>query len=636
MFDLAAERQVDDQALERMGRAILQRGPDETGQLREPGLGLISRRLSIVGLSNGRQPIANEDGTVVVICNGEFFNYPEVRAQLESRGHVFRTQSDSEILVHLWEEHQENFFPYLKGQFSFALLDRKRNQFILARDRLGICPLYYARRDDWLLFGSEIKALLASGFVEPQVDRLALDHVFSFFAMGTRRTMFVGVSSLLPGHYLRVGRGGVEEIQYWDLDFPDQGQELRSPHLAEQFGGLLERAVELRLRADVPVVSYLSGGVDSSIVAALASRQLGRPIPTFTIRIRDPHLDETRRAMLTANMIGSQPHIIECGEEETAATYPDLVLASETPVIDTSSAAIYRLATAVRQAGYKVVLTGEGADEALAGYPWFKVNRLISPADRLGLGGLLRRIFFRLGNLRGLSSQGFLKRYAQMGGFHSTSDLYAICSFSGYRVYSDQQMQAMGDHTACDDLVLNLERMRAWHPLNRSLYLGYKVMLNGLLMTHKGDRPAMANSVESRFPFLDEDLVDFCASICPREKLRSLFRDKHVLRTYAARHLPSAVANRPKHIFRARYSGSFFDPKPAYVEQLLSVESLLRTGYFDPARVHRLALRRRGGHPGLGMHMRDEVALVGVISTQLWHHLFLGGGLCELPTWRPL
>lgn len=265
MFDLAAERQVDDQALERMGRAILQRGPDETGQLLEPGFGLVSRRLSIVGLNNGRQPIANEDGSVVVVCNGEFFNYPEVRAQLEARGHVFRSQSDSEILVHLWEDHQENFFPYLKGQFAFALVDRKRNQMILARDRLGICPLYFARRNDWLLFGSEIKALLASGQVDPQVDRLALDHVFSFFAMATRRTMFLGVSSLLPGHYLRVGRGRVEEIQYWDLDFPDRGQEIRSPHLAQQFGGLLERAVELRLRADVPVVSYLSGGVDSSI-----------------------------------------------------------------------------------------------------------------------------------------------------------------------------------------------------------------------------------------------------------------------------------------------------------------------------------------------------------------------------------
>jgi asparagine synthase (glutamine-hydrolysing) len=630
IVDLAGDRPIDPDMLSRMGLAIVQRGPDETGQLVQSGLGMVSRRLSIVGLQDGRQPIYNEDGSVAVVCNGEFFDYPEVRARLQARGHVFQTGSDSEILVHLWEDHQEDFFSYLKGQFAFALVDRRRQVLIVARDRVGICPCYYSQQGDWLYFGSEIKALLASGQVPARVDRLALDHVFSFFAMSTRRTMFAGVSSLLPGSYLKIRGAHIEEKFYWDLDFPDQGQELRGPDLTSQFGQLLTRAVELRLRADVPVVSYLSGGVDSTTVAALASRQLGRPIPTFTIRIRHPRLDETPRALLAARSIGTTPHIIECGSEEIAASYPDLVTASECPVIDTSSAAIYRLATAVRQAGYKVVLTGEGADEALAGYPWFKVNRILSFFDRLGLGQRLRRRFY-LRAARGRQSwEQYQQRYALMGGFHATSDLYAACSISGYRVYSDEQMAAMGEHTACHDLHLNRSRMRQWHPLNRSLYLGYKIMLAGLLMTHKGDRPAMANSVETRFPFLDEEVLEFCAAVGPEFKLRGLFRDKHLLRCFASGLLPAAIADRPKHIFRARYAGSFLDPAPAYVEQLLSPESLRRTGYFDPLRLQecRQQVSRRGIPD-----MRAEVGLVGAVSTQLWHHLFLGGGLCDLPRW---
>ena len=626
ILDLAGRRPIDPGCLTAMGRAIAHRGPDESGQFLQDGLGLHSQRLSIIGLGNGRQPLYNEDRSLVAICNGEFFNYPEVRARLQARGHIFQTESDCEILVHLWEDHQEQFFEHLQGQFAVALADLKRGRLILARDRVGICPLFYSRQGDWLYFGSEIKALLASAQVPARADRLGLDHVFTFFAMGTRRTMFEGVSAVLPGTYLRIQAGQLQERRYWDLDFPDRGQEVRSPHLVDDFGQALTRAVELRLRADVPVVSYLSGGVDSTTVAALASRQLGRPIPTFTIRILDRRLDETPRALLAARSIGSQPTIVDCGEAEIAASYPDLVRASECPVIDTSSAAIYRLAAAVRQAGYKVALSGEGADEALAGYPWFKLHRLFSWLDRVGLGTWLRRRFFDWASAGALPWATFEQRYQLMGGVHATSGMYAVTSLSGYSVYSRAQREAMGGRTACHDLDLNLTRMAAWHPLNRALYLGYKVMLSGLLMTHKGDRPAMANSVEARFPFLDEEVIRLCASVDPESKLRGFFRDKELLRRFAADLLPATIANRPKHIFQARYSGSFLDPTPAWVEQLLSPESLARTDYFDPLRVGRIQARARKRPTRI-----HEMALVGVISTQLWHHLFLGGGLCELP-----
>ena len=641
IVDLEAERAIDPEQLARMALTLWHRGPDEGGELIQPGLGLASRRLSIVGLADGQQPIFNEDRSVAVVYNGELFDYVEQRELLQARGHKFRTHADTEILVHLWEDHGLDFFQHLRGQFAFALADFKQNLLLLARDRTGICPLYWTRQNGRLLFASEIKGLLASGEVQPALDPPALDHVFSFFAMGTRRTMFKGVSSLLPGHFLKIelprqGKDAqIDEREYWRFSFPDQGQERGGPAepLVEEFGEVLEEAVRLRLRADVPVVSYLSGGVDSTTVAALASRQLQRPIPTFTIRIRHPKLDETDRAFLAARTIGTQPHEIVCGEVEIANGYRDLVLASECPVIDTSSAAIYQLATAVRDAGYKVALTGEGADEALAGYPWFKVRRFTRWLDRIGLADRWRRrIFKRFGRH---SWQRYQRRYEAMGGYHATADLYAFCSLAGDLLYTPEFEESMGGRLATDDLVLDHDGMTRWHPLNRSLYLGYKVMLSGLLMTHKGDRPAMANSVETRFPFLDDRFVEFCAQLAPEYKLRGVRRDKDLLRRYASRLLPPEIAARPKNIFRARYSGSFLEPEPNFVKQLLSPEALKKTGYFDPERVAYVRRFLQNYPKRLPPHMGREVGFVGVVATQLWHHLFLGGGLCELEPWQP-
>jgi len=631
--DLAGEREVCPELLARMGAALRHRGPDDAGTLRWPGLGLTARRLSIVGLENGHQPLANEDGTVVAVGNGELFDYPERRRELTARGHRLATDTDLEILVHLWEELGPGMLPTLRGQFAFALADRRQRQVLLARDQLGICPLFWTVRDDWLFFASEIKALLATGSFSPELDPRALDHVFTFFAMGTRRTMFRGVEALLPGRRLLIGPGGIQEAVYWELDFPEQGQEVRGAEatLARELEDRLQQAVDLRLRADVPVVTYLSGGLDSTTVAALASRSLGRPLPAFTIRIPHRRLDETDRAHLAARALGCPVETLTCGDADIAAAYRDLVVASECPVIDTSSAALYRLAGLVRERGFKVALTGEGADEALAGYPWFKVGRL---TGALGWPEGWRRRFYQVCS-RGLPWEVFRRRYEQMGGYHATSDLYGVCSLSGYHMLLPGLRETLQGHTAADDLELDTQRMRRWHPLHRSLYLGYKVMLAGLLMTHKGDRPAMANSVETRFPFLDLELVKFCASLAPEYKLRSWRRDKHLLRLVAARCLPPEIAERPKSIFRARYSGSFLDPAPVWVEQLLSPESLARTGLFSPKAVassRTWAARSRSWPRPLMMH---EMGLVGVISTQLWHHLFLGGGLCDLPAWTP-
>src|SRR6478609_3985036 len=278
VIDLNGRREPDRAQVVRMGAALTHRGPDETGTLFAPGIGAIQQRLSIVGLGNGQQPIFNENRTVAVICNGELFDYPERKAELEARGHVF---------------------PRLKGQFAFVLFDFARRIVIMARDRVGICPLHWSRQGDVFYFGSETKALLASGAVPPAVDVQGLDHLFTFYAIGSRRTLFDGVQSILPGHYLRIAfrqdgaAAAVEERRYWDFDFPDWGdeQEAADPTaLIDEFEATFQRAVEIRLRADVPVVGYLSGGVDSAYVLATASKVRGTPIPSFTIKVPDPEL----------------------------------------------------------------------------------------------------------------------------------------------------------------------------------------------------------------------------------------------------------------------------------------------------------------------------------------------------------
>src|ERR1043166_722176 len=378
IIDLSGNRPAPADALRRMADAIVHRGPDEDGYLEAPGLGFASRRLSIVGLFDGKQPIANEDGSVWGVYNGELFDYPQQKAALEAKGHVFRTHCDTELIPHLWEEYGEEMLVRLRGQFAIALWDSRQRTIVLARDRFGICPLYWTRQRDhdgeWLLFGSEIKALLASGMVDARPDPRGIDQVFNFFSVPGPATCFVGVEYLQPGHFIRIPLDQGAEIAprpYWRIDFPDRGHEdydASEAQLIDGFDRVLTSAVDRRLRADVPVVSYLSGGIDSSIVVAMAAKIRGEPIPTFTIQIMAPHLDETSQAAVVSRHIGSTPIVVPVGDEEVLATYPELIRATEAPVVDTSCTALLMLAREVHRHGYKVALTGEGSDEWLAGY----------------------------------------------------------------------------------------------------------------------------------------------------------------------------------------------------------------------------------------------------------------------------
>ena len=641
IIDLCGKREPMRATVKRMTDALVHRGPDADGYLFAPGLGLGHRRLSIVGLADGGQPIYNEDRSVAVMFNGELFDFPEQRAALEAKGHIFKTHADTEIIVHLYEEHGEDVFEHLKGQFALCLVDFTKRTVFLGRDRVGICPLHWSRQGDWLYFGSEVKALLTSGDVAAVCDPRGLDHIFTFFALGTRRTMIEGVQSVLPGHYLKIAfrpdgkPAEIIERRYWDFDFPDAGEEDNPSDitpLVDEFEAAFTRAVELRLRADVPVVGYLSGGVDSAYVLATAAKIRGEAPPSFTIRVPSGKLDETSNAMVAARHIGTRATIVDCDAKVIASAYTKLIAAADSPVTDTSCAALLSLASEVHNQGYKVALTGEGADEAFAGYVWFKTNAFARGNDygsfkpsRAG-SRIIRKLIAPHRSFADIRREDALS-----GGPHAQSEVYNLVRIARHKYFSRELKALLGDFSPYEDVPLDLERMQRWAPLNQSLYLGYKVHLPGLLLNHKGDRVSMANSVETRYPFLDDDVIRVAAKIHPNLKLKGYRQDKYLLRQAASRVLPADIALRPKGMFRAPFAESFFENPPPFVQQLMSPEALKRTGYFDVACVRRDYERYVAGRASK-WKMFSSLGLGGVLSTQLWHHINLGGGLCDLPT----
>jgi asparagine synthase (glutamine-hydrolysing) len=650
IVDLSGRRPVPTGMLQAMAAALIHRGPDEDGFFEVPGIGLASRRLSIVGLADGRQPICNEDRSIFVVYNGELFDYVEQRADLERRGHRFATHCDTEVIPHLWEEHQEETFLHLHGQFALSLYDQRRQRLFLARDRFGICPLYWTRQrtpeGEWLLFASEIKALLATGLVESRPDPRGINQLFTFFALPGPVTCFAGVQLLPPGHFLSIQLGReaetarMQEKTYWQIDFPDRGDEdpgRDSRRVVDEFEDLLKSAVERRLRADVPVVSYLSGGVDSSIVVAMACRIRGTPIPTFTIQIIDPTLDETSEAGIVARHVGARPVIVPCGPDEVVNNYQRLISAAEGPVIDTSCTALMLLAEEVHRQQYKVALTGEGSDEWLAGYPWFKAERLLGLLDfipGLPLSQLLRKGYLRLSGAPRFPWALARRIEASIGGRNAWMNIYGMMALSRLRFFNERMLEAVRDHNPYQDLEPNLERIRRWHPFNRSIYVGGRAHLPGLLMNAKGDRVAMHSSVETRYPFLDERVFDFLARLHPRWKMRGL-TDKYLLRKVAERWLPRQIAWRRKAMFRAPFDSFYSERAPTFVDQLLSEESIRRAGYFNPAAVthYRQAFRAMSKRSPIRVTL--EMGLVGVIATQLWHQTFIDGNLADLPTSAP-
>jgi len=626
--------------IERMLGAVRHRGPDGTGTHFDPTVGLGHARLSIIDLEGGAQPLANEDKTVWVTFNGEIFNHVELRRQLIGRGHRFRTHSDTETIVHAYEDLGPRCVEELNGDFAFALWDAHKRRLVLARDRMGVRPLYYTVHDGVLVFASEIKALLRFPGIEARLDPVALDQCFTFWFPLAPRTPWAGIQELPPGHLLVAERGRITLERYWKLEYPSIDGSDRGPapdrraegEIAEELEALLIDATRIRLRADVPVGAYLSGGFDSSATTALAQRVGAGRLRTFSVGFESAEFDESAYQQEVVAALGTEHSALACTREGIGACFPEVVRHMERPVLRTAPAPLLRLAQLGRESGIKVGLTGEGADEVFGGYDIFKeaaVRRFWarSPASRWR-PALLRRLYPYLSGMQS-QSLDYLQAFFGNGLERAADPLFShLPRFQltqrARRFFSPELRSSLAGYDALAEMRESLPAEFArWHPLSQAQYLESAHLLPGYILAAQGDRVAMAHAVEGRFPFLDHRVVEFAARIPPRMKLKGL-REKHILRHALGRHLPASVANRPKQPYRAPDSESFFGAAARdYVEDVLSGPSLVRGGCFSPAAVEKLVAKCRAGRAiGTG----DNMAFVGILSTQLLHSQYVEAG----------
>lgn len=626
--------------------AVRHRGPDEFGvyvyEGGEAHVGLGNARLSIVDLAGGQQPISNEDGSVWIVLNGEIFNYVELRRELERLGHCFRTASDTEVLVHLFEQYGPECVARINGQFAFAIWDEKSEQLLLARDRCGVRPLFYAEQGGLLVFASEIKAILAHGKVRAELDPVTLDQIFTYWSPLSPRTALAGIRSLPPGSWLLVGRSGeVKMERYWQLSFPEAGKEpFRSvAEASEMLRGLLEDAVCLRLRADVPVGAYLSGGLDSSTITALVRQVSEGQLETFSIAFTDAAFDESEFQRLMARMLGTRHHVITCTHADIGQVFPHVIWHTETPVLRTAPGPLFLLSELVRKEGFKVVLTGEGADEFLAGYDIFKEAKIrqfwARQPQSSGRPALLDSLYPDIGELKATSRAYRRMFFGQDLADPDRADYSHRIRWKNTcrikRLFSEDFQAALGGlagatgktasgNAAPDGFGLPPDFAR-WGLLARAQYLEATVFLSEYLLSSQGDRMAMAHSVEGRFPFLDHRVVEFCSGLAPRLKLCGL-NEKHLLKRIARDIVPEAIWRRAKRPYRAPIHRSFFpEGKPLdWVAEALAERSLAAAGCFDPEMV-RLLVQKTQRFGSLGE--MDGMALTGVLSTQLFYRQFV-------------
>jgi len=611
--------------LARMAAAIRHRGPDGYGFYSAPRLGLAHTRLSIIDLAGGAQPMAIDDGRLVISYNGEIYNYRELAAELHGLGRRFATASDTEVLLHAYAVWGTGMLERLNGQWAFALWDDRTQSLLLARDRFGVRPLFVAERGGTLCFASEVKALFASGLVEPGADPAGLDEVFTFWGARPPRTPFLGVEALEPGCYAVWRDGRLRRARYYALDYPEAGAE---PAAAlERLDELMRTGVELRLRADVPVGGYLSGGLDSSITCALAAVTSPYQLRTFSISFEDPQLDESAFQRRVAAAVGSQHAVELISGHRVAEAFPEAVAHAETPLVRTAPVPMYLLARLARDRGITVVLTGEGSDELFLGYDLFKEVAVRLFCLRQPQSSWRPRLFDRLYPYLAESARGgeFWRRafldagspddplFSHMPRFLLTSRIKDF--------YAPEFAAAAARGDALQSLREALPpRFASWSPLNRAAYLEMVTLLSGYLLSAQGDRMAMAHGVEGRFPFLDHRLFEFAASLPTRSRLRGL-HEKDILRRWAKGFTPAAVVGRAKQPYRAPDAPSFFGPDaPAYVAEALAPETTRRRGYFAPDAVAGLVRRCRSGRP---LGFRENQAFVAVLSTHVWHDRFI-------------
>src|SRR5258708_35430538 len=633
ILEFARDQRAEPAALRAMCQIMAHRGPDDDGFYTDGPVAIGMRRLSIVDVAGGHQPISNEDGLITIVFNGEIYNHLSLREQLIAGGHSYRTHSDTETVVHLYEEYGRDCVQYLRGMFAFAIWDRNKKTLFIARDRLGIKPLYYLLTSERLLFGSEIKVLLAHGSIRPEFDRAALPEFLAFGYLSGENTFYSGIRKLLPGHTMEIGLDGQPKIrQYWDLDVSSTHESRDEKHYVQSYRELLEGAVSSHLMSDVPLGVFLSGGLDSSAVAALMTKIRREPIETFSVGYPEHSYSELPYARTVAQHLNSVHHEVSVSRRDFFGALPNLIWHEDEPIAWPSSVSLFFVAQLARER-VKVVLTGEGSDESLAGYSRYAFTLKNLAFDRVYRGlvpsGIRRGFRDSIASSTWISAAARRKLSPTFLGIdgESWSSLYFDNFFSAFdqkdrgELLTDEfQAKIVGG--SADQNVLGYWDKSSGDVLQRLLYTDIKTYLVELLM--KQDNMSMAASIESRVPFLDHVLVEWAARVPASIQIRG-GAGKQILKKAMEDLLPHSIIYRPKLGFPTLWSGWLAGAQLDEIESLLLEPRSIDRGFFNRAAIERLFREHRAQY-------RDHYDRIWrLLNLELWHRVCLAGESHEWP-----
>ena len=617
--------------IEAMLRAINYRGPDESGIYLSPYAAIGNVRLSIIDLSTGQQPLSDPSGRYWIVFNGEIFNYPELRELLLKQGHAFQTLSDTEVLVQLYSVYGRECLPMLNGQFAFAIWDKLKEEVFIARDRIGIRPLFYHSSEKGFSFASEMKSLFVQKEISPEFSYKNLSQIYTFCTAITPGTAFKGIYELSPGHYLIYNRKGIKIKKYWELQFNNSINNITFTNALEQFHQLFYDAVKIRLRADVEVAAYLSGGIDSSSTFAYIKKIEPGVLNTFSIGFDDINFDETAYQNEAVNFLHTKHKSIVCTSEEISECFPKVIWHTETPVTRTAPAPMFLLSKLVRKNNIKVVITGEGADEMLAGYDIFKEAKIrrfwARQPDSAIRPRLLTKLYPYLPQMK-QANPAILKMFYGYKLEETNNPFYSHLlrwnnSNHIKKHFSDQVKSELSGYSPLENLEEKLpEGFDKWDYLEKSQWLETSIFMSGYLLSSQGDRMAMANSVEGRYPFLDFRVIEFCNSLPSDFKLNGL-NEKYLLKKLMKDKIPESIIRRSKQAYRAPVKSAFLlNRPPEYVKGMLTPGSFRKAGIFDYNSISNLLqkIEKTGNSSEV-----EDMVLASVISTHLLYDQFIEG-----------
>ena len=629
IVNLKQHKPISSDALRKMVSIQKHRGPDETGAYIDDNIGLAHARLSIIDLKDGTQPIHNEDKSLWIIYNGEVFNYPELRQELVRRCHKFYTSSDTEVILHLYEDKGINCLKELNGQFAFAIWDSNNRTLFLARDRVGILPLYYTIQNQRLYFASEIKAIFANKEIHRTLDSESLDQVFTFWTTLPGKTVFNNIKELPPAHYMLISPNEIKYDKYWDLNFANNKETVNrlSADLVNEISELMMDAVRIRLRADVPVGTYLSGGIDSSALTETVKKNFNNELRSFGIRFENKDYDEGKFQNEMVDYLNINHSEIVTRNEDIGANLEEVLWHSEKPLLRTGPIPLYLLSKLVNQSGYKVVLTGEGADEVFGGYDIFKEAKIrdfwAKDPDSKLRPMLLARLYPYIfkDNRLNQTIVSFFK-----DGIDNPDDPFFSHNIRWKNTskiknfFSEQIKNSNGNYNSYSELLKLLPvNFFDWDVVTKAQFLEAMIFLSNYLLSSQGGRVAMANSVELRVPYLDHRVIELLAKVNSEIKINGL-NEKYLLKQVFKNRLPSSILKRWKNPYRAPINKALLNNNLNLAKDYCSEDSLKRTGIFDHAKVLRL-INKLGKLDKAGEF--DEMALIGIISTQIIHKNFI-------------